>query len=70
MSLNTPRNKPSRTETEAVAATSERSAVGRRDCTEQLRRAARRNAWDLYGEHFYWSGRAGLPLVRAMEHIV
>ncbi|HBO7070611.1 TPA: MexR antirepressor ArmR, partial [Pseudomonas aeruginosa] len=26
MSLNTPRNKPSRTETEAVAATSERSA--------------------------------------------
>ncbi|PBD26664.1 hypothetical protein CLM86_15620, partial [Pseudomonas aeruginosa] len=20
---------------------------------EQLRRAARRNAWDLYGEHFY-----------------
>ncbi|HEK4029006.1 TPA: MexR antirepressor ArmR, partial [Pseudomonas aeruginosa] len=30
MSLNTPRNKPSRTETEAVAATSGRSAVGRR----------------------------------------
>nr|3ECH_C Chain C, 25-mer fragment of protein ArmR [Pseudomonas aeruginosa] len=25
----------------------------RRDYTEQLRRAARRNAWDLYGEHFY-----------------
>ncbi|HCE6770494.1 TPA: MexR antirepressor ArmR, partial [Pseudomonas aeruginosa] len=23
------------------------------DYTEQLRRAARRNAWDLYGEHFY-----------------
>ncbi|HIE0333133.1 TPA: MexR antirepressor ArmR, partial [Pseudomonas aeruginosa] len=28
MSLNTPRNKPSRTETEAVAASSGRSAVG------------------------------------------
>ncbi|MBH9416233.1 MexR antirepressor ArmR [Pseudomonas aeruginosa] len=53
MSLNTPRNKPSRTETEAVAASSGRSAVGRRDYTEQLRRAARRHAWDLYGEHFY-----------------
>ncbi|RQB73744.1 MexR antirepressor ArmR [Pseudomonas aeruginosa] len=53
MSLNSPRNKPSRTETEAVAATSGRSAVDRRDYTEQLRRAARRNAWDLYGEHFY-----------------
>ena len=53
MSLTTPRNKPSRTETEAVAASSGRSAVGRQDYTEQLRRAARRNAWDLYGEHFY-----------------
>ena len=53
MSLNAPRNTPSRTETEAVAATTGRSAGGRRDYTEQLRRAARRNAWDLYGEHFY-----------------
>ncbi|MER0801328.1 hypothetical protein AAA535_11845 [Pseudomonas aeruginosa] len=53
MSLSTPRNKPSRNETEAGAATSRRSAADRRDCTERLRRAARRNAWDLYGEHFY-----------------
>lgn len=53
MRLNTPYSKPAREDGDATTSAVPRPAAGRRGCTERLRRMARRNAWDLYAEHFY-----------------